>query len=609
MGQTEPQAHPTAASGGAREASRALRERDAQLSTIFSVMTEGVVVQALDGRVLECNAAAERMLGLSRAQIEGTAQLPTGWRIAREDGDSFPAAAHPVASLLQAGLQGPGLVVGIEAGTGTRVWLDVCTAAVRVSPDEPPYALVGTFNDVTEQQESEERLRAGEAELRAYFESPVVGVAIARPDGGLLRVNAGLCAMLGYAREELARMSWCELVHPEDRSAATEPLAQMRAGRTSVEREQRYRRKDGTPVWALTSFSALREGPRGVTKLVAILYDISARRAAEARLAERELQLRAYFDSPGVGIIVLGADHRYLDANDRFCQMLGYSREELAGTTFLDLAHPEDRELNGKLLVEVLAGDRPSLSLENRYLRKDGSAVWALTSISGARGPDGRVEHVVGIIKDNALRKEAEEQLLQTLAENERLVAELNARTSELAAANEQLQQLNERDELTGIANRRKFDAHVEAEWRRATRFRLPVAVAMIDVDHFKAYNDLNGHQAGDECLKLVAQALSAVVRRVGELIARYGGEEFVAVLPGVTGAELLAFAHRLRTAVAGSRIPHPRNTAGPYVTVSVGAASVVPDAGSEPESLIALADSMLYQAKRNGRDRVELAG
>jgi diguanylate cyclase (GGDEF)-like protein len=182
----------------------------------------------------------------------------------------------------------------------------------------------------------------------------------------------------------------------------------------------------------------------------------------------------------------------------------------------------------------------------------------------------------------------------------ERKVAE---RTQELAAANRQLQQLSVTDPLTGLANRRQLGDQLQAEWQRGLRSGTALAVAMIDVDHFKLYNDHYGHPAGDVCLRRVARAVSDTVR-VEDIVARYGGEEFAIVLAGRDAEEARTAAERVRAAVEALDEPHLKSAAG-RVTVSIGVAAVVPDATSSPDELIAAADAQLYQAKRAGRNRV----
>jgi diguanylate cyclase (GGDEF)-like protein len=168
-------------------------------------------------------------------------------------------------------------------------------------------------------------------------------------------------------------------------------------------------------------------------------------------------------------------------------------------------------------------------------------------------------------------------------------------------AQNRLLQQLLSTDSLTGIANRRHFDYALVDEWRRCARAGKPLSLLMIDVDHFKAFNDARGHLQGDECLRRVAGLLSQAARRPGDLVARYGGEEFVCLLTDTNATGALLVAGRLQAAIDEACISHPNSPLGPHLTISIGAATAHPPAQS-PESLVALADRLLYAAKERGR-------
>jgi diguanylate cyclase (GGDEF)-like protein len=182
----------------------------------------------------------------------------------------------------------------------------------------------------------------------------------------------------------------------------------------------------------------------------------------------------------------------------------------------------------------------------------------------------------------------------------ERKVAD---RTAKLAAANEQLARLSMTDSLTGLANRRRFDEQLHAAWAQADTEGRPLSLLMVDVDHFKLYNDRYGHVSGDDCLARVAGALAAQVRWT-DLLARYGGEEFAVVLPESGKADAAVLGERLCAAVAALELPHERSDHG-RVTISVGMASLRPAPGGRPEELVEAADASLYEAKRAGRNRV----
>ena len=217
----------------------------------------------------------------------------------------------------------------------------------------------------------------------------------------------------------------------------------------------------------------------------------------------------------------------------------------------------------------------------------------------------------VGTMFSRRLRTEQAEQAQlrdEITSANQRLEEKVLERTAELEAANRRLETLSSTDGLTGLANRRTFDLAWDAEWQRASRQGLPLAIAMVDVDQFKAYNDHYGHQSGDLCLKILAQTLGSMAQRPGELAARYGGEEFVVILPGLSGAEAYAAMERIRAAVQAQGLPHAKATVAGVVTISVGVASRVPRQGESSASLVQEADVAMYQAKEKGRNQIMLS-
>lgn len=169
------------------------------------------------------------------------------------------------------------------------------------------------------------------------------------------------------------------------------------------------------------------------------------------------------------------------------------------------------------------------------------------------------------------------------------------------------LEEMAERDGLTGIFNRRRLETHLARVWEQATRESRAMALMMVDVDHFKAYNDRYGHQAGDEALKQVAQLLASVARRPLDMAARYGGEEFVVMLFDTTTDHAVAMAERILQEVRMLGIPHAASDAADVVTVSIGLAHVMPSPGRSVEGLLQIADQGVYLAKDSGRNRVEV--
>ncbi len=175
----------------------------------------------------------------------------------------------------------------------------------------------------------------------------------------------------------------------------------------------------------------------------------------------------------------------------------------------------------------------------------------------------------------------------------------------QLKLQRDRLESLTMTDGMTEIANRRRFDQHLDEEWRRCARMHIPLSAIMMDIDNFKAFNDNYGHTAGDDCIRDIAQALARVPTRAGDLVARYGGEEFACLLPGTDAEGALTIAERLLDAVNDLAIPHAWSNVTDSVSISAGVGTVVPTGDGEPEGLIRMADEMLYKAKNAGRNRV----
>ena len=187
-------------------------------------------------------------------------------------------------------------------------------------------------------------------------------------------------------------------------------------------------------------------------------------------------------------------------------------------------------------------------------------------------------------------------------------VTDLVRKEQLLAQANEQLSRQSATDGLTGIANRRRFDETLASEWLRAARSGTSLSLLMVDIDHFKLFNDHYGHLAGDECLRRVTHVLSSCIRRAGEVLARYGGEEFVMLMPGADLAQAQDMAQRCLNRIEHEAIPHGSSPTTPWVTFSIGIACVLPSASRDRETLVNAADTAMYRAKMAGRARYEVA-
>jgi diguanylate cyclase (GGDEF)-like protein/PAS domain S-box-containing protein len=246
--------------------------------------------------------------------------------------------------------------------------------------------------------------------------------------------------------------------------------------------------------------------------------------------------------------------------------------------------HPEDRE---RVVNFCIAQSQAGVDHEADYraLTQDNGYVWIRDVVHVVRNDAGEVESLVGFMFDISERKKTEEKLL---------------------ALQKELEALSFKDGLTGIANRRQFDACLAREWESARSNQRPLSLVLVDVDFFKQYNDLYGHLQGDTCLTTLAQTLSLALVGPRDLVARYGGEEFILVLPDTDLAGAQRVAERCQRLIEKLAIAHAQSPHGQRVTISLGVGTAVPGEGMAPTELMQTVDRLLYQAKQNGRNRIE---
>lgn len=307
-----------------------------------------------------------------------------------------------------------------------------------------------------------------------------------------------------------------------------------------------------------------------------LMVTLARQRRDGVALAISETRFRATFEQAAIGIVHTSLDRNYLEVNQRFCEMLGYTRDEIIGRPVNIFTHPDDREDNSRYRQLLLSGAANSLSAEKRYVRKDGSLIWVNRTVSLVHNPVGEPLYFMRVVVDITERKRLEEEL------------------RELAAT----------DMLTGLPNRRAFITRLEEEHARLRRFdSQQAAVLMLDLDYFKRVNDTWGHPAGDAVLQKVAAVINEQIREV-DLCSRFGGEEFAVLLAGAAPVAAREFADRLRRKIAQNAARHEGQDI--MVTVSIGVAALRA-ADDSADAALLRADRALYKAKETGRDRVEI--
>lgn len=304
------------------------------------------------------------------------------------------------------------------------------------------------------------------------------------------------------------------------------------------------------------------------------------------RLQDQEQQLELVLQSTGVGIWDWYVQSGETTFNERWANIIGYSLEELQPLsieTWTRFAHPEDLKESDRLLKAHWRGETEYYLFESRMRHKDGHWIWVYDTGKVIEWEsEGVPKRMIGTHLD--------------ITEQKRNMAKLDE-------ANRELRELGYVDPLTGIPNRRSYDEHMKDAIAIAKRNGSSLAVLMIDIDHFKKYNDQFGHELGDQALVRVAKAIDHSLKREVDFAARYGGEEFVVILPGTDLSGTETVAKRILQNVIDEEIRHPSSPFDGVLTVSVGIAV----AKGQLDHLLNQADKALYKAKSSGRNRYEV--
>lgn len=431
--------------------------------------------------------------------------------------------------------------------------------------------------DLTERKIAEDALQESEQKYRALVEHLYEGIWLLDSEARTAYANARLGELLDYAPEDMLGKSWFDFMHPR---CVDEARAYLERGKTAgrAEYDFEFLRRDGEALWAHIAATPLfDETDAHYEGVLAGVIDVTDRKRAEDALRQREREFTALVERAPDIIARIDRSLRLRYINPAVERITGQPREWFLGKT------PAERELSpeeaAKLeqtLKQVFETGQ-ELVVEHKNSTLQGERYYQMRLVPEF-GPDNTVESVLVVERDIEDLKRAQQAL-----EEQTLV-----------------------DPLTGIANRRFLERFAGREWSREARHHLPIAAIMIDIDHFKAYNDRYGHAQGDECLRQVAITLRESLLRPADTIVRYGGEEFVVLLPESDLAAARDIAERMRLAVAERIVLPPVAEAGEHVSVSLGVAAVHAHEGKF-EELIKAADAALYRAKKNGRNRVEI--
>lgn len=464
----------------------------------------------------------------------------------------------------------------------------------------------GFIIDITDRKLAETALQDSEARLRDVLENAatLISSICLEPNRcwNYEYISPRVEAVVGFTVIELETEPdlWISRIDPHDLIAIQPNLEQVLSNSTFTV-EYRFQHKKGNWIWLLQTLISRWDTNSNCWKITGVTTDITERKQAEqlitnynrileekiiqrtVALQEREEWFRTIYNGVNDAIFIHEPKTgTIVDVNEKACEMFGYSREEILNLTVEAITAGEPISTPSEAMEKLKqAGEGMPQVYEWRGKCKNGDLFW--NEVNVRRTSIGQKDYIVVTARDITYRKQAEEALQQ---------------------ANFELERLASVDSLTQIGNRRCFDTYFAQEWKRLTRTGKPLSLILCDVDYFKRYNDLYGHQQGDRCLQKVAQAMNHIVKRSSDLVARYGGEEFAVILPNSELAGTIMVAELIQLEIKSLKLIHEGSDINPFITLSLGISSIIPKSSDLPETLIKQADLALYQAKTQGRNQ-----
>lgn len=581
-----------------------LRERVTTFQGAFDFAPIGMALVAPDGMWLKVNRSLCRLVGYTEQELLAT---------------NFQAITHPDdlgldLDHLRAMLAGKIQFYQIEKRyihkRGHPVTILLSISIVRDAQKAPLY-LVAQMEDISERKRMEEALRENEQRYRAIFDQAAVGIVNINAEGRVIHANHAIQEMLGYTMEDFRKLAFIDFTYPDDLIESMRLRQELRDGlRQQYQLEKRYYRKDGRLIWANLTVSAVRDVAGRFMYTISVVEDITNRKRIEAQLqattaqlqrSNQEMQMLSQMGD------LLQACQTVTEAYAVICQAARQLFPEDSGQLII---RSESRDV-GEIVAAwgtQLQG-RTTIVLEDCWALRRGrlhvvedsrhdvccAHMIAYVPSSAVCVPIIANGETIGVLHIRHLSPRGIDAAKQQRALN---LAERIA----LALTNLKLRHLSIHDPLSGLYNRRFMQEFLDHELHRARRNGQSVGIMVLDLDHFKRYNDTYGHDAGDMVIREVGNFLKMSIRG-SDIACRFGGEEFALIMPELRMEQMQLRAEQIRIGVKSLQVEHEGHYLG-QASFSIGIACY-PEHGATAEEVLRAADAALYRAKQTGRDRV----
>ena len=557
----------------AKQAEEKLEQLNRHNELILNSVGEGIYGLDLQGKTTFVNPAAVRLTGWDAEELIGRHQHDMIHHT-KPDGTPYPNEECPIYAALNDGTTHRITDEVFWRKDGTSFPVDYVSTPIRERGE-----IVGAvvlFEDITERKQAEEERKVSERRFRSLIQNATDLITVLGEDGIIRYESPTIERILGYLPEERIGKNAFDYLHPDDRHSSKKTFAEAldNPGQVQPPVEFRICHKDGSWRYMETTRTNLLQDP-AVEGVVSNSRDITERRQTEEALRESEERFRTAFEDAPIGVALVGLDRSHLKVNRAYCEMLGYTEEELLAKPHPEIIHPEDREDSADRIQGILDRGAEPYALERRYFHADGRVVWSLSNLSLVRESDGEPSHFVCLHEDITERKELEERLRHQAFH----------------------------DSLTDLPNRSLFLDRLGHALESVGREGGSVAVLLLDLDDFKVVNDSLGHDAGNAVLIEIAVCLRACMRP-GDTVARIFGDEFAILLEAPAGEEeAKRVARRIEERL---REPFRVEWQEVFLKASIGI-TLGESVEDKPDDLLRHADLAMYETKRQGKTHHQL--
>jgi diguanylate cyclase (GGDEF)-like protein/PAS domain S-box-containing protein len=445
----------------------------------------------------------------------------------------------------------------------------------------------GTLTCLSSRRHNVAAFMENESNYRFITENMSDMVAVLAEDGLVLYASPSHAAILGRNLDDYIGSYPITHIHPDDWERIFHFFHEMISEWRASEIEYRCMHNNGEWLTLEMKCTPIK-GSDGKIQVISVSRDITLRKKAEEELRQTTMKLKTLIASLPYGV----------KAEDEHGNTTLYNESYLN----LFMFNPRENENEEEYLQQMMGEKRDIIQDFDSYQlkKKEIAQSHQLCRAEKIHLKDGRMVEMDAVPMEEAGRFDGYLWIYRDVTEDKKA-------EQKLQEANQLLQKLSMVDGLTGIANRRCFDDTLEKVWDQLISYSEPLSLLLVDIDFFKAFNDLYGHQAGDSCLQKIGDILKDLPLEPNGLAARYGGEEFVVLLPGRNVAQAIEAAHLIQEAVKNAQIPHKGSSVSEFVTLSIGISTMVGTNNRQPAALIMEADKALYQAKDNRRNQIKV--